>query len=85
MDDTEHNDWLILLNNKMQKEGRKILLFITNVKSHPKGLKLDFVKIQFLPLSITSIVQALDQDVIRNAEIAYRKFLLRHHFKKYCL
>ena len=75
------SDWLISLNNKMQKEGGKILLFIDNVKSHPKDLKTDFVKIQFLPPNTTSVLQPLDQGIIRSTKITYRK-LLRHIISK---
>ena len=76
------SDWLISLSNNMRKEGRKILLFMDNVKSHPKDLKLDFVKVQFLPPNTTLVLQPLDQGVIRRAKIACKKLLLRHIISK---
>ena len=68
--------WLKKFDEKMRKQNRKVLLFLDNATSHPK-LKLENVNIIFLPPNTTSLCQPLDQGIIQNFKVAYRKFLVR--------
>ena len=57
--------WLHELNNKMIFERRKILLFIDNATVHCTAT-LSNVNIKFFPPNTTSILQPLDQGIIKN-------------------
>lgn len=68
--------WLKNFDNKMKKQNRKVLLFLDNATSHPK-IQLENVRTVFLPPNTTSHCQPLDQGIIQNFKIKYRKFLIR--------
>lgn len=68
--------WMNKFNEKMKKEKRHILLFLDNATCHPK-LNLSNVKLLFFPPNTTSMLQPLDQGVIKAVKCHYRKFLLR--------
>lgn len=69
-------DWLRALNAKMEKENRNILLFLDNAKSH-SHLKLTNIKLAFIPPTTTSILQPINQGVIKCIKVHYRKQLLQ--------
>lgn len=70
--------WLIALDEKMRKAGRKILLFMDNATSHPQNIKLGSIKVVFFPPNTTAVLQPLDQGVIRSFKLSYRGLFLRH-------
>ena len=83
------NDWmntevmtdiLIVLNKRLVKQGRNILLSIDNVSSHDPALKDRFsnIKIIFLPKNTTSRLQPLDAGIIKNFKVHYQRLLLKH-------
>ncbi|XP_030754388.1 tigger transposable element-derived protein 4-like [Sitophilus oryzae] len=47
-------DYLMLFDKKLQKEKRKILLFLDNAASHPRDVQLKNIKIIFLPPNTTA-------------------------------
>ncbi|GBN09441.1 hypothetical protein AVEN_274619-1 [Araneus ventricosus] len=49
-----------------------------NATSHPDDLKLKNINLVFLPPNPTSMLQPLDQGIIRSFKVGYRKLLLRH-------
>ena len=67
-------EWLPDLDREMQLQ--KILLFLDNAHSHPKDVSLTNVKLQFFPANTTSKLQPLDQGIIQNMKVHYRKRLL---------
>lgn len=69
-------DWLNKFDRKMQRENRKVLLFLDNAASHPQ-LALCNVKLIFLPPNTTSECQPLDQGIIKCFKSYYRKLLIR--------
>jgi hypothetical protein len=69
--------WLEHLDRKMIRQSRKVLLFLDNAASHP-DVKLQNVKIVFLPPNVTSVSQPLDQGVIQNFKIKYRQLVMKH-------
>ncbi|GBO40723.1 Tigger transposable element-derived protein 6 [Araneus ventricosus] len=71
------SDWLVELDNKMKKQKRKIILFMDNATSHPDDLKVKNINLVFLPPNTTSMLQPLDQGIIRSFKLGYRKLLLR--------
>ncbi|XP_025196277.1 tigger transposable element-derived protein 4-like [Melanaphis sacchari] len=70
-------NWLQRLDQQMKIQNRKILLFLYNVTSHAH-LSLDNVTLIFFPPNITSTFQPLDQGIIKNFKVFYRKFALQH-------
>lgn len=61
-------DWLDKFYRRMQRENRKVLLFLDNAASHPQ-LVLCNVKLVFLPPNTTSECQPLDQGIIKVSKI----------------
>jgi hypothetical protein len=57
--------WVRSVDQLMTKRKRKILLFIDNCPAHPKIDDLKSVKLEFFPPNTTSILQPMDQGVIR--------------------
>lgn len=70
-------DWLQRLDQEMKTQNRKILLFLDNATSHAH-LNLDNVTLIFFPQNLTSTSQPLDQGIIQNFKVFYRKFALQH-------
>lgn len=68
-------DWLKRVNKKMIKQKRKILLFIDNAPSH-SVVSLSNVTLKFLPPNTSSIIQPMDQGVIKALKSKYRNFLM---------
>lgn len=66
-------EWLLDLDNQMKKQKRKVLLFIDNCSSHNALPELDNVHVKFLPPNTTSKLQPLDQGIINNFKVFYRK------------
>ena len=65
-------DWLNQLNRQMRRQRRKILLFIDNAPSHIIE-NLSNVIVKFLPANTTSVLQPLDQGIIKAFKARYRK------------
>jgi hypothetical protein len=66
--------WLLKLDRKFHREGRKVLLFVDNCPAHPKITEdLKSIRLVFLPPNMTSKVQPMDQGVIKNLKQIYRK------------
>ncbi|XP_054710184.1 tigger transposable element-derived protein 4-like, partial [Uloborus diversus] len=69
------NSWLKKIDNKFISAGRKIVMFIDNCPAHPKAAanNLTAIKLEFLPPNTTSIMQPMDQGIIKNLKVHYRK------------
>lgn len=78
MDAKVFEKWLKDLNMNMKRQCRNILLFLDNAPCHPQDLQLSNIKLQFFPANTTSVVQPLDQGVIRSFKAHYRKSLVKH-------
>lgn len=64
-------------NKELQKKNRKILLLLDNCTAHPNiNDKLSNIEMAFLPSNTTSILQPLDQGVIYNFKLQYKKSLV---------
>ena len=68
--------WIKSVDKKMKRQGHKILMFLDNAPSHPQ-LKLDNVKLVFLPPNTTSKIQPMDQGIIQTMK-------LKFHTRKSC-
>lgn len=69
-------EYLFEFNRKLIKQNRKILLVLDNCTSHPK-LKLSNIKLLFLPPNTSSLIQPLDQGIIKKFKMNYRSYFLR--------
>lgn len=61
----------------MRKKGRHILLFLDNAPSHPP-VKLNNIKLVFLPANTTSLSQPMDQGIIQILKLKYRRRQLQY-------
>lgn len=57
-------------------KGRKILLLVDNCPAHPLVTNLRNIEIAFFPANTTSILQPMDQSVIKSLKGHYRRKLL---------
>lgn len=71
------SEWLLNFDRKMKIENRKVLLFIDNCTAHNHDIELSSIKVHFLPPNTTSILQPMDQGVIQNFKMFYRKEIIR--------
>ena len=69
------NEWIGNFNKKMSAQNRKVLLMLDNDPSHPKK-DLSNIKCLFLPANTTSVLQPLDQGIIQNVKMHYKRKLL---------
>lgn len=69
--------WLKTVNSEMKKKKKKILLFIDNCSAHGTIPKLSNITVHFLPPNTTSKLQPLDQGIIKNFKVNYRKEVVR--------
>ncbi|XP_052260449.1 tigger transposable element-derived protein 4-like [Dreissena polymorpha] len=66
-------EWLRTLDEKMFRKRRKIAMIVDNCPAHPDVSDLKAIRLVFLPPNTTSITQPMDQGVIKNLKIHYRK------------
>lgn len=62
----------------LQKQKKKILLFLDNAPVHPSDIQLQNITLKFFPANTTSHIQPLDQGVIRAFKAHYRRHLIQH-------
>ena len=71
------SSWLMNLDKKFVRAGRKIVLVIDNCPAHPNiEASLKAIKLVFLPPNTTAKLQPCDQGIIQNLKVQYRKYLL---------
>ncbi|XP_064423274.1 tigger transposable element-derived protein 4-like [Latimeria chalumnae] len=59
-------DWVIKFDRKMQRQKRKVLLFVDNCPAHPHIDNLQVTTVVFLPPNTTSKLQPMDQGIIKS-------------------
>lgn len=62
-------------DEELVKKRRKIALLVDNCTAHPKIKELKSIKLIFLPPNCTSVLQPMDQGVIKSLKAHYRKKL----------
>lgn len=65
-------DW----DKELTKSRKKILLLIDNCAAHPNVQNLVSIELCFLPPNTTSVLQPLDQGIIKSIKTYFRKFLV---------
>ncbi|KAE8240346.1 hypothetical protein A4X13_0g7846 [Tilletia indica] len=63
-------EWLAWFDDQM--EGRKVCLLLDNASSHDSSVETRNVELIFLPPNTTSVIQPLDQGIIRSLKVHYR-------------
>lgn len=63
-------------DKELLRKQKKILLVVDNCPAHPTLENLKSIKLVFLPPNCTSVLQPMDQGIIRSLKCYYRKFLL---------
>ena len=68
----------------MKEEKRNILLLLDNASVHPIDIQLTNIRLLFFPKNSTSVIQPLDQGIIRSFKCNYRFKLMTYvlSFKK---
>lgn len=70
--------WVEAFNADMRKAGRSVALFLDNCSAHHiDETELTNVRLVFFPPNCTSVLQPLDQGVIRSVKCAYRERLIQ--------
>lgn len=69
--------WLLNLNKKFHRAKRTILLFIDNCTAHNSVPSMTNVKVVFFPPNMTSVLQPMDQGVIKNFKHYYRRLVVQ--------
>lgn len=69
-------NWLLKLDKKFKKEKRKVILFIDNCTAHNTIALMENVKVIFFPANMTSVIQPMDQGIIKNLKYFYRRLLV---------
>ena len=77
MDSQIFEEWVRKLELTFGMEGRKIELLIDNCPAHPSVSDLRNVQLVFLPPNTTSVLQPMDQGVIRSLKAHYRGRVVR--------
>lgn len=72
MTSTLFEEWI---SNWDKKLNRKVALILDNCAAHPKLTSLKNIELFFLPPNTTSKTQPMDQGVIQNLKLFYRKQL----------
>ena len=70
-------EWVRKLHQKFRADDRNIALIIDNCPAHPSISNLTNVQLVFLPPNTTSILQPMDQGVIRSLKAHYRGRVVR--------
>lgn len=73
-----YKKWLLNLDKKFGCQNRKILMFVDNCPAHPRnvGDKLKNIELAYFPPNMTSVLQPMDQGIIKNLKQHYRKRIL---------
>jgi hypothetical protein len=70
-------NWLIEIDKTMAEVKKNILLLVDNCCAHRVDVRLETIKLEFLPANCMSLLQPLDQGIIQNVEVQFRKHLVQ--------
>ena len=69
-------EWLTAFNGRMEMQNWHVSLFLDNATCH-LHIKLSNVRLAWFPPNTTSVSQPMDQGIIRNVKVHYRKLLMQ--------
>ena len=70
-------EWVLKLDRAFRMEGRKIVLLIDNCPAHLSVSDVTYAQLLFLPPNTTSVLQLMNQDLIRSLKAHYRGRVVR--------
>ena len=70
-------EWVKMLDSTFRAHDRKVVLLVDNCTAHPKIENLTNINMIFLPPNTTSVLQPMDQGVIRSLKAHYRSRIVR--------
>ena len=70
-------EWIRKLDSPFWAQDRKVVLLIDNFPAHPEIKNLTKINLIFLPPNTTSVLQPMDQGVIRSLKAHYRRRIVR--------
>lgn len=71
------HQYLLAMDRKMGAQNRKVILFLDQCAAHPKDVShLKNVQVSYLPANTTSVLQPMDQGIIRSLKEHFRKKLV---------
>lgn len=76
-------NWLRLFDRKFHHQKRKVATTVDNCLAHPKDQGLKAIIVILLPPKTTSKTQPIDQSVIQNLRVYYRKLVILQQLKSY--
>ena len=74
-------EWVRKLDSSFRAQSRKVALLIDNCPAHPEIKNLTNINLILLPPNTTSVLQPMDQGVIRSLKAHYRKKVVRLSIK----
>ena len=69
-------EWIKKLDAQFASENREVAMLVDNCPAHPPIDGLQAIKLVFLPPNTTSVTQPMDQGIINNLKVHYRKLLV---------
>ena len=70
-------EWIRKVDSSFRAEDRKVVLLIDNCPAHPEIKNLTHINLIFLLPNLTSVLQPMDQGVIRSLNTHYRRRIVR--------
>lgn len=70
-------EWLRMFNERMGRQGRRVLLLVDNCSAHGRAEtlpKMDNVEVLYLPPNTTSKIQPCDAGIIASLKVRYRRY-----------
>lgn len=68
-------EWLLKVDNKIKKKS-PVLLIIDNCSTHLVNIRLTNARLEFLSPNCTSLLQPLDQGIIKSMKAYFRRRLV---------
>ncbi|XP_067872855.1 tigger transposable element-derived protein 3-like [Heterodontus francisci] len=69
--------WLKDFDQEMKRQRRNVALLLDKCSAHPRNVILQNVKLFFLPSNAMTLIQPLNQGIIRNFKALYRRRMLQ--------
>ncbi|XP_029657980.1 tigger transposable element-derived protein 6-like [Octopus sinensis] len=72
------NEWLYNWNKTLKQKQKKILLVVDHCPSHRITIELSMIEVLYLPKNTTTVLQPMDQGIIRSFKSHFNKFKFKH-------
>ncbi|XP_072142055.1 tigger transposable element-derived protein 4-like [Dermacentor andersoni] len=68
--------WISKLDRKFASSNCKVLFLVDDCSAHVNVPALSAIRLAFLPANTTAVLQPMDQGIIKNVKVLYRRHLL---------